>query len=358
MHRQGNAPAISWRKRLAWTAQRLADGTSVLGPYALHPANWLGLGLSAGALFLSLRQIQWENAQAALMGLNGPLVVLTLVTAITTTLAKGLRWRRLLVPHRVPLKSLLFALAVGQVINGLLPGRVGELARAYLLDERVHLGKARLLGTILVEKLLDTLMLLALLLTVLVFSGNVVPSWFRTSALPLAGIAFLLLALLLLAGKARSLLKCSFRLLPSRWRQRLLRSLEGMGDLHQVGILAGGLGWSLLIWALAAGTNYVLLGAFRLEQQVPVVASIVILVAIHLGSLLPTAPAQIGVFHYLCLVSLAAFGVQRSAALSYAVVLHVAVYLPTIILGSLGLWRERWNLGHLGWARGIESGSR
>jgi hypothetical protein len=39
--------------------------------------------------------------------------------------------------------------------------------------------------------------------------------------------------------------------------------------------------------------------------------------------------------------------VERSVALSYAIVLHLMVYLPIAALGSLGLWRESWSLTEL-----------
>ena len=96
--------------------------------------------------------------------------------------------------------------------------------------------------------------------------------------------------------------------------------------------------------AVVDATNYLLLSAFHLQQELSPLAPFVILVAIHLGALFPTAPAQIGVFHYLCILSLVPFGVESSVALSYGVVLHLVVYLPIAILGSLGLWRERWSV--------------
>jgi len=248
----------------------------------------------------------------------------------------------------VRLRSLFSLFLVGQLVNGLLPGRLGELARAYLLGERQQLGKARVLGTILVEKFLDVVMLWGLLLGLLV--ALPLPSWFHSSLLPLGGIALSLLALVLFATWGRGFLERISAFLPLRWRQVLLGGVRGMSVLHRAGRLSRALAWSTLIWALAASTNYLLLSAFHLQQELCPLVPFVILVAIHIGALLPTAPAQIGVFHYLCILSLVPFGVKRSAALSYGVVLHLVVYLPIATLGSLGLWRESWrgvmSLGH------------
>jgi len=325
--------------------------------YVLRSTNWLGLLLSVTALCLALRRLQWTDAHAALTGLNGLLLTLALATTMITTFAKAARWRGLLAPSRVSLDGLLFSIWIGQLVNSLLPGRLGELARMYLVGERQQLGKAKVLSTILLEKFLDLAMLLGLLLSLLVVSDELLPPWFRPSALPLAAITLVLLMFVLLTSRGYNLLQRSSVPLPTGWRQRLLRGAESLRIPDQAGTLAHGLIWSVLVWALAASTNYLLLAAFGLHHTLPSSTSIIILVAIHLGALLPTAPAQIGVFHYLCVLALTSLGVRHSVALSYAVVLHLIVYLPIITLGSLGLWRENRSLERLGRLRSASSGS-
>jgi len=317
---------------------------------ATNPSFWLGLLLSAGALLLSLHKVQWGAAWAAMKGIDSFLLALALSTIIATTLAKAARWASLLTPDQGPLSGILFTLVAGQLVNALIPGRWGELARVYLLGKR--LGKARVLGTILVEKLLDVTMLLGLLLYLI--RNLSLPRWFHSAALPLGSIAVLLLVSVTLITAHSGIQKhlsrpCPFdlKVLPggqrlANWRHRLLESLVSMRTLRGRGKIGWALGWSLLIWTLAASTNWVLLIAFHIQQEVPPLAPVIILVAIQMGSLVPSAPAQIGVFHYLCLRSLVLFGVERDIALSYAIALHLVVYVPMAILGSIGLGHEIW----------------
>jgi hypothetical protein len=67
----------------------------------------------------------------------------------------------------------------------------------------------------------------------------------------------------------------------------------------------------------------------------------------HLGLAVPSSPARIGVFHYLCVLSLSVFGVEASLALAYGFVLHFVVVLPIIFAGLFSLWRENLTLFRL-----------
>jgi uncharacterized protein (TIRG00374 family) len=351
MYEEVSQPLRSWRQHLDRGTDYVDENVRTVRLYALRSTNWLGLAFSAVALCLSLWRVHWTDARAALTGLNGILLALAVVTALVTTIAKAARWRSLLTPDQVPLNGLLFTICMAQLTNSLVPGRLGELARVYLLGERRRLGKARVLSTILIEKLLDVAMLLGVLVGLLAGPGERLPSWFRPSALPLTGIALTLLALVLLTQRGGDILNHVAIRLPTTWRQRFLQGAEAIETRVHAGVLISGMIWSVLIWILAASTNFLLLGAFRLHGQLPFSASLIILVAVHVGALVPAAPAQIGVFHYFCAFPLTSLGVEQSVALSYAVALHLLVYFPIVTLGSLGLWQERWGLRLLLWPR-------
>ena len=64
-----------------------------------------------------------------------------------------------------------------------------------------------------------------------------------------------------------------------------------------------------------------------------------------MGVAVPSAPGKLGVFHYLCTVALSIFGVERSGAIAYAVLLHALVFSPLSLLGALSVWWESL-LGH------------
>jgi hypothetical protein len=75
-------------------------------------------------------------------------------------------------------------------------------------------------------------------------------------------------------------------------------------------------------------------------MSLPFVAALFLLAVLEVGVAVPSAPGKLGVFHYLCVLALGVFGVQRQEAIAYAVLLHVVVFVPPSLLGALFLWWE------------------
>jgi hypothetical protein len=208
------------------------------------------------------------------------------------------------------------------------------------------------LGTIVVEKLLDGLTLLLLL--ALLFVVVPVPDWLRISGVASALVlVILLLTVLLLTGRRRRLLGAMDRV------GQIVPALERLGLRRRTATLADGLSslksrqvnvrlllWTATIWLLAGSTNYFILLALGIEVPLAL-ASLVVLVVVHLGMVVPSSPARIGVFHYLCFLALSLLGVEQSSALAYGFVLHGIVVLPAIFAGLLCLWRENLSLYRL-----------
>lgn len=309
------------------------------------------MALGVIMLILAFRGIDSSALMAALTRTDPRFVALGLVTVGATIGAKALRWKLLFYPSHdnLRLRSLVSAILIGQTMNFLLPARLGELARAYLIGEAEGKRKLFAFGTILVEKLLDGLMLL-LLLAVL-FLVMPLPDWLRmpgaTTGLILAS---LLAAMLLLGGQRERILGALVRfsqLLPVLkqlgLRQRLGDLADSLNSLRSTEVNMRLLLWSLAVWLLAALTNYLTLLALQIEVPL-LVASFFVLAVIHLGLVVPSSPARIGVFHYLCVLSLSVFGVERSLALAYGFILHFIVVLPVIFAGIFCVWRESLSL--------------
>jgi uncharacterized protein (TIRG00374 family) len=315
---------------------------------------WVGLALGVLLLVLAVRSVDPSGLKRSLMGTNPWWVALGLLTVAVTIVAKAWRWKLLFYPAQEGLRltTLVSALLIGQTINFLLPARVGEVARAYLVRDAEKRPALLALGTIVVEKTLDGLALLVLL--GILFVVVPVPTWLRLSGAVAVLVTALLLAVVLLLTRGRQrLVHVSERLgqlLPALGRLGLNRRLGAMADGlrswrasgNQVKIVL----WTLAIWLLAGLTNYLVLLALDIETPL-VLASLVVLTVVHLGLAVPTSPARIGVFHYLCLLSLSVLGVDESQALAYGFVLHSIVVLPIIGAGLVCLWKENLTLYRL-----------
>jgi uncharacterized protein (TIRG00374 family) len=130
------------------------------------------------------------------------------------------------------------------------------------------------------------------------------------------------------------------RWLPQSWQRfagsRLQAGLESLDALQGGPALLGLSFWSAVIWLAALATNQLLLLALGLP--LPWMASLLVLVVLQVGITLPSVPGRIGVFEYLCILSLAVFGVARSPALTYGLLLHMVVLVPTTLAGLAAIW--------------------
>ncbi len=307
----------------------------------------IGLALGVVLLVLALESVDRAGLIAALTGTDPLLLCLALLTVGATVMAKALRWRLLFYPwHRTQSRgTLVSALLIGQMVNFLLPARLGEFVRAYVVGQRAGQRKLLALGTIVVEKVLDGLMLSLLLAFVCVVLP--VPHWLRLSgAASGLALAVLLLTVLLLTGQRDRLLGAMERVdqaVPVLGRLGLSRRTaalaDGLSSLQSRQVNLRLLVWTAGIWLLAGLTNCLVLLALDIEVPL-LLGALVVLVVVHLGMVVPSSPARIGVFHYLCLLSLTLLGVDASQGLAYGFVLHFVVVLPVIFAGLLCLWRE------------------
>jgi uncharacterized protein (TIRG00374 family) len=312
--------------------------------YLWAGARWgLALLLAGLAGWLSMRQVHWATLGNALAQVDIPLLTLALGTVLATTAAKAARWRLLLRPccYQIGGVRVLRVLLIGQMGNCFLPVRLGDLARAALLSPQAAGGFLAVLGTILVEKILDGVVGLGILVGLALWTP--LPYWLRGPALGLAVLIGTLLALFLLVAtrqrRATELYRWAARWLPEGTRTRIRGMLASLAiglDLfrHPADVLLA-LVWSAAVWGLAALTNVVLLATLGIDA--PGWSTWLVLVAGYLANFLPTVPAQVGVFEYASVLALTVAGIDPESALAFALLLHLLVYAPPAVLGSASM---------------------
>jgi uncharacterized protein (TIRG00374 family) len=242
-------------------------------------------------------------------------------------------------------------IVVGQAVNFYVPARLGELVRAYLTGEEIGVSKAYALGTIAAEKLIDLVMLAALTVALLPFLA--LPEGVAGRAGPLVLLALALCAAAVaLLGARRTIIRLAenvLRWLPvawaDRWRSRIIAGLDGLAALGNRRAAAAAWGWTFAFWLVAATTNYLLLLAFDLPPS-PLIA-LFLLAVLQGGIAAPSTPGKIGVFHYLCQLALAVFGVPAAIGFGYGLILHVLVIGGVSVWAALVLWRRSWSLRRL-----------
>jgi uncharacterized protein (TIRG00374 family) len=310
----------------------------------------VGILLSLLFLVLAIHGVDVTAVLAAIQRTDILLLAVATITVLLTNLAKAIRWRLLFYPdHQQRRLGTSFAvLTIGQTLNAFAPLRVGDIARAYLLNQHEGAGVGLSLYTIGLEKALDSMMVLAFLAAVSLVMA--VPPWLKQSSIILSIALAVALIAILIGGRhvhrfqdqAGWLERHIALLARLHLREKIIHAGSVLDALAHVPIMFTLLVWSLGIWGLAATTNWILFRAMHVNMgggAEPIIAAVFSLVVLQLGAVLPSSPGRVGVFHYLAVLSLDPFGVEKGLALSYGIVLHAIVYIPTSVMGAYYLWR-------------------
>jgi uncharacterized protein (TIRG00374 family) len=275
---------------------------------------------------------------------------------------RTLRWQYLLRPVARPSSLRLYPVVIiGLTVNNLIPARVGELARAYVLGEREKVSKMASLGTIAVDRLFDGLTLVPIL-AILGVRASVgeefnlpgpVDVGFVGLAVIMAvlfGIAVAVLAALALSpGFQRFAATLALAVTPARLRQVVedlldsfyagLRSFRSPLDLAAAWVMSG------ISWCLEAASYYIVGLAFGLEVGFDVY--LLITAGANLAMSVIMSQGGVGPFEFVTKQTLIPFGVSSSAATAYAIGVHAVILLPVIVLGLYFLWSIGLSLGEV-----------
>lgn len=326
----------------ASTAERRTE-RRVGGPLRL----FLGALVSFCCLVLVLRGVQWAAVAAAFSSLRLLPLLAAVAVEFLTFWAIAARWQRLFEPCEPPPRARLFQiLTIAQLVNGVLPAKLGPLVRAYLAGRGESAGVAFVLTTVVGEKLVEGASLVLIAAGLLPFVP--LDEWLRKATWVSAALLLVALGMVFWFAFRQEVAGRWLRRLLGRWpgllsvAQSALAALEVWQNWRAVVVLVG---WSLLIWALTALLNQLLLWSLNIE--VPLAAPMLLLVVLQIGVRVPSSPGSIGVFHYLSVLVLTLFGVEKELALAYGVLLHLVMYLPASLVGIFYLARSGYSLRRL-----------
>ena len=260
---------------------------------------------------------------------------LALALSIGTYILQGYRWSLLLRPvARVHPMRATQAIYAGLFTNEVLPLRLGEVARAYLIATWERVGIVPIIPSILVERLLDGVFLaVAFGLTVIAVklpnalddAGDVL------GVLVLLGVAAFLLVVAT-QGRAQPRPRSTNRLLGSVALivQRLAGGLYAIGISARLYYAAG---ISLLMLASQIAALWLLMLSYGL--QLPFVAAAVVFIIVSLGTAVPNAPGNVGTFQFFAVLGLVLLGVDKVTAAGFSVVAFLALTLPMVTVGAV-----------------------
>ena len=327
------------------------------GPALLRGRRFVQYALSAALtvlfLWIAFRGTDVGRLLALVRGANYMWILAYFACLMASHVVRSWRWGYLLSPIRrgITFRNLFAGVMIGYMFNNVLP-RAGEIARPYAISRTEHLPVSSALGTIVVERIIDTFSFLVLVaLLPLVYNGPLLESfpWLQSAGVIItvvtgAGLVFLVALMLRRDWTDRFLLRPLGWMLPRGARLRVDAQvhafLDGFLFLKEPSSFAVIAVSGVLVWVLYILMTYVALFAFGLGG-LGMRAAVVLLTISSIGVAIPT-PGSTGSYHAFTSQTLVRlYAVDPSVALGFATVTHAVGFIGVTLIGLYYFIRDR-----------------
>ncbi len=292
------------------------------------------------------------------------LLGLSIPSYLLCVILRALRWRHLTNPIQPISTAPLFrAVSIGFMANNIFPLRMGEVIRAWYLARETGAPTAAIFGTVILERVVDTVTVIALAALALGLWGAGSGGMLAKGVVLLIPVAVAplaaLVALRLAPDQFIALAGWLLRPFPDRVSEYVRGALGRFGQ--GLGALSGGihLFWiaahSIVIW-LVASTIPILAGFAALGIELgsayeTLVAAWVTQSAVGMAVAIPSAPGFFGTYHAACKLALEPFGVSPETAVALGTLVHGVFWLTLTLLGLAVLRFGKTSLSDLDNAR-------
>ena len=269
-------------------------------------------------------------------------IALSLVISFAALISRSLRWNLLIEPlgYKPALSSSFYSLMIGYFANLAIP-RIGEITRCGALSKAEKVPFNKLVGTVIVERFLDLIMLAFSILILglmeyrligFLFKGIFVKLSNSKLILSIGAIGFLIAVLLF----SRWLRSSSSGKLKERINKILVEVKEGLKSVFRMKNGYAFVFHTFFIWFMYYLMMYVSFFALESTSLLGAKAGLFVMVAGGLGM---SAPVQggIGTYHFLVSQGLMVYNVSQSDGITFATMVHTWQLIMLIVLGTISI---------------------
>ena len=312
----------------------------------------LGIGISAFFIWWVLRGEDPGEIIAQISQANPWYFLASMFVGTAGYFVRALRWKVLLHPLKpdTALRSRFAGVSIGFAVNNIFPARLGEIARAFALTRVEPITVSGSLGSLVVERFLDTIVLVTLFLVPMALPsfpgadrllsgalGGILSGTFGLLAIFLAG----LVALLIFPEPIVRLAERFFVRSPGGWGPRMVVALESflraLKVLRHPVLLTKAVVWSYVFWLWHGLSFWLGFKAFGIDLGFA--AAVFTEAVVGFAVAIPAAPGFFGTFQLGVDLALSGvYGVAEPSALAFAFGYHLGGFFPITIIGLYYAW--------------------
>lgn len=337
----------------------------------------LGLIISAVALFLAFRNVPFNDLLLYAASINYFWTLPAVSISLFTFILRAVRWQVILASTRkIGFWSAFHPMMIGFMINCILPGRAGEVARPVILKKNENVPFSTGIATVAAERAFDVIFILIFFVIVLA-TVDIDPKLdmtfgeYHLNRKTLINISegMLSLCLLLIGGiifvsirKAREFIKRIITAIPSifffagtRLKRKILIKVcsplinllenfaSGFSLVKSPKKLIVCAGLSFFIWILSAFSYFMMAqGCPGIGLSFVEIAAVMIIICFFIA--LPSIPGWWGIWEAGGIFALSLFGIASKEAAGFTLVNHAIQVFPVIIVGVLSALKTGMNI--------------
>ncbi len=301
-----------------------------------------GLSLSIVLLYLALKGVHFHEIWATLQQTNPFLAFLPLLFIGCAVSLSSYKWSRI-AGARVPFRVTFPAMLIGMFVNNVLPARLGEVARAYMLSHKKNLSFTYSLASVALDRFFDLTGLL--LLTLLFFPRASLPHAVSEGIYIVIGVLLFCILMIILLSRESFANRLTARFttieksLISRFAKPLLEVQENLRRINSPLSIVFLVLISACAWLSMSVALYCVIRALGIHsvgfRAIPFVCAL-----LNFGISIPSSPGYVGIYQFLLVYLLSIFGVHKSEGFTISVLYHASWYIPYTVVGFLFSLRE------------------
>ena len=290
------------------------------------PKTVVGVVISMAGIFWAFKDFQVLYFIESMQKVNIIYLVLAAFFLWVTVWLRGLRWKWLFKENASPtITSLYRAELIGYFGNNILPLRLGELLRSYIVGKENSLSKSFVFGTVVLERMMDTLALASFTLLLLLtypLEGDV-KGYVMWGGI----ISFVLIAGLLIIINRIEIFQTENKIFII-----IKKILDGLSSIKKEMVIPVIIS-SLILWSIYLLDVYLLQKAFQFNLSWLEILAVLVISSLALS--IPSSPGMIGTFHAAVKYTMVdLFAYSANDGNSFAILMHAYGYILFTSLGA------------------------